>query len=88
LCREGEERGIFPAGVVESSRRGWMEQGEIAGSKVTYGEVVPLDVNLAAVCEKDATSVLGSIEGDHLTRRDDRDPDVGGGQSEFLGEPS
>ena len=48
------------------------------------GEVVPFDVDLSAVSEKDATFMLRSVESDHLTRRTERDPDVGGSQSEFL----
>ena len=64
-----------------------MQPGEVAGAKVKNGEVVPFDVDLSAVCEKDGTFALGSVESDHLTGRDERDPDVGGSQSECLGQP-
>jgi hypothetical protein len=84
---EGEECGIALAGVVERPGRGWIHVGEIAGAKVKNGEVVPFDVDLPAVSEKGATFVFRSVESEHLTGREERDPDVRSGQSEFLGQP-
>jgi hypothetical protein len=88
FCGEGKERGISPAGVAERPRRGWVQPGEFARAQVKYREVFPFDLDLSAVGEKDATVMLRSVESDHLTRRDERDPDFVSRRSDFLRQPS
>lgn len=85
---EKKEHGISSTGVAERPRRGWVQPGESAWEKVKHREVFPFDLDLSAVREKEATIVLGAVERDLLTRRDERDPDFVIRRSDFLRQPS